>query len=49
MYHLTRLMQEVHLDKHIKLIDCPGIIVARGSPGDPNVALRNCTKVTHII
>lgn len=38
-------MQEVQLDKHVKLLDSPGIVMATGS-GDPaSVILRNCVKV----
>ena len=38
-------MQEVHLDKHIKLLDSPGIVLKRTSDDDPSMALRNCVKV----
>lgn len=41
-----RLMQEIQLDKHIKLLDCPGIVMAESSSGDPSVSLRNCIKVS---
>lgn len=37
-------MQEVHLDKHIKLLDSPGIVMATGT-SDTSVILRNCVKV----
>ena len=38
-------MQEIQLDKHVKLLDSPGIVMATGS-GDPaSVVLRNCIKV----
>ena len=41
-----RSLQEVHLDKHVKLIDSPGIVMATGS-GDPaSLVLRNCVKVS---
>lgn len=39
-----RTMQEVHLDKHIKLLDSPGIVMATGT-SDTSVILRNCVKV----
>jgi len=45
----TKVMQEVHLDKKVKLLDCPGIVFATGS--DKNVGeilLRNCVKVEKI-
>ncbi|XP_013410089.1 guanine nucleotide-binding protein-like 3 homolog, partial [Lingula anatina] len=40
----TKTMQEVHLDKHIKLLDSPGIVMATGS-SDASVILRNCVKI----
>ncbi|KAI9222031.1 P-loop containing nucleoside triphosphate hydrolase protein [Blastocladiella britannica] len=47
---LTRVVQEIHLDKNIKLLDCPGIVF---SPERPDaswkekaaVMLRNCVRV----
>lgn len=39
-----RQLQEVIIDKHVKIIDCPGIVMATGSDA-ANVALRNCVKV----
>ena len=40
-------MQEVHLDKHVKLLDCPGIVMASGKGLDQATAvLRNCIKVS---
>lgn len=41
---MTRTMQEVHLDKHIKLLDSPGIVMATGT-SDTSVILRNCVKL----
>ena len=41
-----RSMQEIQLDKHIKLLDSPGLIMMGGAADDPVVALRNCVKVT---
>ena len=40
---VTRALQEVHLDKHVKLVDCPGIVFSKGD--DAAAALRNCVKV----
>lgn len=40
-------MQEVIIDKHVKIIDCPGIVMATGS-NTANVALRNCIKVENL-
>eukprot|EP00033_Pygsuia_biforma_P000501 GCRY01000590.1.p1 GENE.GCRY01000590.1~~GCRY01000590.1.p1 ORF type:complete len:622 (-),score=212.69 GCRY01000590.1:57-1922(-) len=44
----TTGVQEVHLDKHIKLLDTPGIVFAPGASVDSNVILRNCVKVEQI-
>ena len=38
-------MQEIQLDKHIKLLDSPGIVIDTGS-SDAAVILRNCVKVS---
>lgn len=38
-------MQEVHLDKHIKLLDSPGVVMMASS-SDTSVILRNCVKVS---
>lgn len=43
---VTRTAQEVHLDKHVKLLDSPGIVFSAGS--SPAAALRNCVKVGHL-
>eukprot|EP00911_Craspedida_sp_UC1_P002670 UC1_evm4s1960 len=42
----TRANQEVALDKHVKLIDSPGIVMARGT--DVELVLRNCVKLEQI-
>lgn len=42
---LTRSMQEVHLDKNIKLLDCPGVVMLRSGENEASVALRNCKKI----
>lgn len=42
----SRSMQEVHLDKHVKLLDSPGIVMDSGN-SDSAVILRNCVKVQH--
>ena len=39
-----RSMQEVQLDQHVKLLDCPGIVMATGS-SDTQIILRNAVKV----
>ena len=38
-------MQEVQLDKKVKLLDCPGLVMAGGNRTDASVALRNAVKV----
>jgi len=40
-------MQEVHLDKHVKLMDSPGIVMDSGN-SDSAVILRNCVKIESI-
>jgi hypothetical protein len=35
---------QVHLDKHIKLLDSPGIVFSAGASAAA-AALRNCVKV----
>lgn len=44
---VTKSTQEIHLDKHIKLIDSPGIVFSKAkSPAEAAEAiLRNCVKV----
>lgn len=43
---LTRSMQEVHLDKNVKLLDCPGVVMLRSAGGsDSSIALRNCKRI----
>lgn len=42
---LTRSMQEVHLDKNVKLLDCPGIVMIKSGENDASVALRNCKRI----
>ncbi|EPS67713.1 hypothetical protein M569_07060 [Genlisea aurea] len=42
---LTRSMQEIHLDKNVKLLDCPGVVMVKASDNDSTVALRNCKRI----
>ncbi|KAM0949332.1 putative GTP-binding protein, orthogonal bundle domain superfamily [Dioscorea sansibarensis] len=42
---LTRSMQEVHLDKNVKLLDCPGVVMLKSSDDDASIALRNCKRI----
>ena len=42
----TKTVQEVHLDKHVKLLDSPGIVFTTKTDGvDASTALRNCVKI----
>eukprot|EP00004_Rigifila_ramosa_P019863 TRINITY_DN5107_c0_g1_i1.p1 TRINITY_DN5107_c0_g1~~TRINITY_DN5107_c0_g1_i1.p1 ORF type:complete len:603 (-),score=177.69 TRINITY_DN5107_c0_g1_i1:12-1790(-) len=46
---LTKNLQEVHLDKHIILLDSPGIVFsAKGTSVDADIILRNCVNVNAI-
>ncbi|OMO88911.1 hypothetical protein CCACVL1_08115 [Corchorus capsularis] len=42
---LTRSMQEVQLDKNVKLLDCPGVVMLRSGGNDVSIALRNCKRI----
>ena len=41
---VTKGLQEVHLDKNIKLLDSPGIVFA-SAESDAAAVLRNCVKI----
>ncbi|XP_024915777.1 guanine nucleotide-binding protein-like 3-like protein isoform X2 [Cynoglossus semilaevis] len=45
---VTKCLQEIHLDKHIKLLDCPGIVMAT-STSDAGMILRNCVKIEQLV
>lgn len=42
---LTRSMQEVQLDKNVKLLDCPGVVMVKSGESDASIALRNCKRI----
>lgn len=42
---LTRSMQEIQLDKNVKLLDCPGVVMLRSGESDVSVTLRNCKRI----
>ncbi|KDP26401.1 hypothetical protein JCGZ_17559 [Jatropha curcas] len=42
---LTRSMQEVQLDKNVKLLDCPGVVLLKSKENDASIALRNCKRI----
>jgi len=44
----TKTVQEIHLDKQIKLLDCPGIVFG-DSTSDSDIILRNCVKIEKIV
>lgn len=44
----TKTVQEVHLDRHIKLIDCPGIVFANLQDDGMGLLLRNCMRVDQL-
>ncbi|KAL4372669.1 hypothetical protein AHAS_Ahas05G0004900 [Arachis hypogaea] len=41
-------MQEVQLDKNIKLLDCPGVVMLKSLENDTSVALLNCKRIEKI-
>ncbi|XP_074644621.1 guanine nucleotide-binding protein-like 3 homolog [Tubulanus polymorphus] len=41
---VTKQVQEVQLDKHIKLLDSPGVVMVTGT-SDTSIILRNCVKI----
>lgn len=43
---VTKTVQKVSLDKHVHLLDCPGIVF--GEMSETDVILRNCIKVEQI-
>ncbi|KAJ4968387.1 hypothetical protein NE237_015088 [Protea cynaroides] len=42
---LTRSMQEVQLDKNVKLLDCPGVVMFKSGESDASIALRICNRI----
>ncbi|KAI4356226.1 hypothetical protein L6164_000265 [Bauhinia variegata] len=42
---LTRSLQEVQLDKNVKLLDCPGVVMLKSQENDAAIALRNCKRI----
>ncbi|KAI4354019.1 hypothetical protein L6164_002920 [Bauhinia variegata] len=42
---LTRSLQEVQLDKNVKLLDCPGVVMLKSQENDEAIALRNCKRI----
>ena len=46
---VTRSVQQISLDKHINLLDSPGMVFSSSEAGDAWSALRNCVKVRVIL
>jgi len=42
---LTRSMQVVQLDKNVKLLDCPGVVMLKSQENDASIALKNCKRI----
>ncbi|CAL0316278.1 unnamed protein product [Lupinus luteus] len=42
---LTRSLQEVQLDRNIKLLDCPGVVMLKPQENNASIALRNCKRI----
>lgn len=42
---LTRSMQEVQLDKNVKLLDCPGVVMLKSQENSASIALKNCKRI----
>ncbi|KAD3338406.1 hypothetical protein E3N88_33927 [Mikania micrantha] len=42
---LTRTMQEVQLDRNVKLLDCPGVVILKSGENDAALTLKNCIKI----
>ncbi|KAL2610589.1 hypothetical protein R1flu_029162 [Riccia fluitans] len=45
---VTKVMQEVHLDKNVKLLDSPGIVFASSKDDEASATLRNVTKIEQL-
>lgn len=44
----TKKTQLIHLDKHIRLLDSPGIVFSSRDANSADIQLRNCVKVEQI-
>lgn len=45
---LTKSMQEVELDKIVKLLDCPGVVMVKSAENEASIALRNCIRIDKV-
>ena len=48
LFNIFRSMQEVQLDKNVRLLDSPGIVMATGDETSAHTILRNAVKVEQI-
>lgn len=46
---ITQTSQQIHLDRQVKLLDCPGIVFSQGTRADRDLLLRNCVAVEDIV
>lgn len=42
-----RSMQVIQLDKHIRLLDSPGVVMATKMADEAAMVLRNCVRVSY--
>ena len=45
---VTKVLQEVQLDKHVKLLDCPGVVMAKASENEEAAVLRNSKRIENV-
>lgn len=45
---ITKVLQEVQLDKHVRLIDCPGVVMAKASENEQAAVLRNSKRIENL-
>lgn len=45
---ITKVLQEVQLDKHVKLLDCPGVVMAKASENEQAAVLRNSKGIENL-
>jgi len=45
---LTKTAQEIHLDKHVKLLDTPGIVFPKATDASDDLILRNVVKIEQV-
>lgn len=45
---ITKVLQEVQLDKHVKLLDCPGVVMAKASENEQAAVLRNSKRIENL-